>query len=290
MSTHITDQTDVSETQEHGEAAHSSPATGALSTVRKAANNGTVLSIVGSGLLALAARNIRRNRLRAVIMAIVGGTLLGVGVQRRRSETDTSSAGDDHASEHAEHESPDVGTADGSAEASAHLEQSRVTHQPETNPRGTADEPDLDPDTEHDEGDVQFTTEQTGEEPEPKPHLDDDAPEDPRTADEDDQEPAEDHVTVDISEAAMADETSEATGPTDEQAYPSSEGTDPEPTSPEAPERQSEGHVANEGTDTGTDGTSDLATDEESPDELDPADADESTDADESADGDEERS
>jgi hypothetical protein len=60
----------------------------------------------------------------------------------------------------------------------------------------------------------------------------------------------------------MADEASEAAGPQPEQTYPAQEGTDPEPTAAEAPERVSE-EAERDGP------TSEAATDEESGSESD---------------------
>ena len=184
------------------------------------------LAATGVLLFLAAARTASEDRRRAAAYGLAGGALLGVWLRRE--------AGDDAATTDPE--------ADGdvSAEARAHREGSKVLEGSETNPRGTSGEPDVETETDPEEGDVRFTTDQEAD-AEPKPHLDGDA-EDPRHPDD-----ADDHVEVDLSEAAMADEASEATGPTTEQAYPSMEGTDPEPTSPEAPEQDGEGVATNPG-------------------------------------------
>lgn len=147
------------------------------------------LAAVAIGVLSLfrAGQTASRSKPRAIALGIVGVALVAVGVRERRTD-DGPSGGD-------------------------------------INPRGTVDEPDVETKTDPDEGQIQFTDDQTAE-PRHKPDLDD-APEDPRrdTPDNGDEE-----VEVDLSEATLADEASEATGPSTEQAYPAKEGTDPEPT------------------------------------------------------------
>jgi hypothetical protein len=107
------------------------------------------------------------------------------------------------------------------------------------NPRGVSERSDVEADA---EGDSVFVTDK-----EPgthrATHLEDETAHDPRLHPEDSDEPTE----VDLSETAMADEVSEAAGPHPEQAFPTQEGTDPEPTADEAPERVSEGPNASDG-------------------------------------------
>ena len=202
-----------------------------------------VVALSGVLLLVAAAGTAREDRRRAAAYGLAGGALLGVWLRREAGDGPTTP--DPAASE------------DVSAEAAAHREQSKVLNQSETNPRGTSGEPDVERETDPEEGDVQFTTDQ--QEGGPKPGLSDEAGvEDPRRPDDGD----DDHVEVDLSEAAMADEASEATGPTTEQAYPSREGTDPEPTSPEAPEKDGEGVATNPGPVPGEDEREDEETDE----------------------------
>jgi hypothetical protein len=209
-----------------------------------------VAALAGGILLAGAAWTARRDRRRAGVLALGGGALLGVGIRQRRTEDGTSVASD----EATERDGPeptgaDAVASDVSAEARSHRERSDVLHQSETNPRGVSGEPDVESVTAPDEGDVQFTTEQDADEATPKPHLDGET-EDTRLRDADALETRGDHVDINLSDAAMADEASEATGPTDEQSYPAREGTDPEPTSEKAPERYGEGAVANDDADT----------------------------------------
>lgn len=232
------------ESDRSGETDRSSRARRILSAIRDRTPGGTVPLIAGGLLLVGAARAATRNRRRAGAQALLGGALLGVGVRRRRSTGDTTGTRDRATDSDEEGRRSGSTGSEVSAEARAHLERSDVLHQAETNPRGVSAEPDVETETDQDEGDVQFTTEQD-EGPEPKPHLDGDDPGDPRRPDQPNPV-TDDHVEVDLSEAAMADEASEATGPDPEQAYPSREGTDPEPHSEEAPERYGQGAVANE--------------------------------------------
>jgi len=174
--------------------------TGALPSTVRARKGRTVATVAGGALLAHAIRS-RRHRVRAVIQGLVGMALLALGLRGR------------------------------SRDASG--------HRTDVNPRGTAEEPDVETATDADVGEVRFTEDQENG-PRAEPHLDAEGEEDPRVPDEDDPEVGDEGVSVDLSEAAMADEASEATGPQPEQAYPASEGTDPEPTEPGAPENPSD--------------------------------------------------
>lgn len=218
-----------------------------LSAVGTGGRSGTLAALAGGALLAGALRANSAGR-RAGALAL-GGALLGVGLRKRRSD-DGGSAGDAAGDQE-------------STEAEAHLERTDVLNQSETNPRGVSGEPDVETETDPEEGDVQYTTERD-ERPESKPHLDDE--EDPRFPDEE-EAATDDGVEIDLSENAMADEASEATGPTDEQSYPASEGTDPEPTADEAPERHNEGAVSNTDTDVGDAGAGDGSDESDSDDD-----------------------
>lgn len=158
------------------------------STVTKHGRSGSIAAVVGGVLLASSLRTMRRNRGRATLQALAGAALVGFGLRQRRSRSDRSAG---------------------------------------TNPRGVSGEPDVETETDPDEGRVQFTDEQD-DEPRQRPHIEE-GPEDPRYHEEED-----DEVDIDLSEAAMADEASEATGPAPEQAQPAeTEGTEPEPTAEE---------------------------------------------------------
>ncbi|NIC00569.1 hypothetical protein [Halobacterium sp. R2-5] len=222
------------------EATHGSGGTdraaGLTASLSERARDGTLAALVGGVLFANALRAARRDRRRAGLFALGGAVLVALGL-RQRGLLPTQSGGS----------GGDEGDTE-SAEARAHRERADVEHQAEANPRGVSGEPDVETETDPDEGGVQFTTERDVDEAEPKPHLDEEA-EDPRLHDEDDPDVDDEHVAVDLSDAGMADEASEATGPTDEQAYPASEGTDPEPMSDKSPQRYGEGEPPDEGSD-----------------------------------------
>lgn len=218
---------------------------------------GPLAALAGTGVLVAAARAAAERRGRAWPLALAGGALLGVWY-RQRSSADAT-AGDD------------VEDADGaggprsavSAEARANRERGDILGGSETNPRGVSGGPDVgegavasgaadegateSPDAgageKHgaDEGDeaVRFTTDRR-EGAEPGPDLDEGTT-DPRRGERIADEPVE----IDLSAASLADEASEATGPDRSQAYPAREGTDPEPTAEDAPERDAEGAGTN---------------------------------------------
>jgi hypothetical protein len=225
----------------------------ARSWLARRRRDGSLATLAGATLLAWAAKRVRTSKAKAALGALTGVALLGVGRQQRRAKraedrvetgadaerTDTGEkATDDEA--HAE-ATQDLG-AGRNADESASVDQSAS----EPNPRGTTDRDDVEGD---DGGDVDFVE---GREPgeHQEAHLEDEH--DTRLgADEEDES-----VEIDLSESAMADETSEAAGPQPEQAYPAQEGTDPEPTAPNAPERVIEDDESDE--------PSDAATEEES--------------------------
>lgn len=151
--------------------------------------------------------------------------MVQTGKDARRDEE-----GNKEVSDEAFAETRDIG-AQRDADESSSVYQSES----EPNPRGMSDRDDA----RGDEGeDVDFVE---GKDPEShrETHLEDQTAHDTRLHPDDD-----DQTEVDLSESAMADEASEAAGPHPEQAYPAREGTDPEPTSANAPERVGEGAVA----------------------------------------------
>lgn len=151
---------------------------------------------------------------------LIGAALLGIGLRQRRSTEDASTAGEDMQS------GPGIGIKETADDAHTARERDDVLHQDETNPRGVTGEPDVETVTEPDEGDIQFTVE--GEEPRSKPSLDDEVRTDPRS------DKSDESVEIDLSETSMADEASEATGPTPEQAEPAQvEDTEPDHSPPE---------------------------------------------------------
>lgn len=190
------------------------------STVARYGRSGPAATLAGVALLAHAVRTTTRNRgrSRAAGQLLAGAALFGIGLRQRRAEDATT---DD--------EDPSADSSEGvSADARAARERHDVMGQSETNPRGTSGEPDVETRTDPDEGDIRFSEEQ-GAEPGPKPRLDEEDPKDPRFEGADDE-----GVEIDLSEASMADEASEATGPTPGQAQPvQTEDTEPEPSPPE---------------------------------------------------------
>lgn len=173
------------------------------------------LSMAGGAVLLLwAVQSLARRQLRAIPKAIAGVGLLRVGLRKRR------------ASERSTFE-PDV-LDEESAKTSdeAHTAATRETPDPGEQPREDPASDAETADTEDEDGKIEFTHDEAGdrEEPRSKPDLDAEA-EDPRR-DEDDEE-----VEIDVSESALADEASEAAGPSPEQAQPSqTDATEPEET------------------------------------------------------------
>ena len=212
------------------------------------------LSMVAGGAILLRALFGRsRTRLRAIAKATLGMGLILLGLRRRASAADSPlvMAGPGNG------DPPATGSDDHSTGIST-PERRAESHDPDRNPRdvgASAAETDHD----GDEGGLEFSTDDDGD-PEQEPHLDQSDPKDPRFPDEDDPSLNDDPVDVDISETAVADEPNEAAGPSAEQAYPTTEATDPEPTAPAAPEREADG------------------SDEEEPSEKDADDPESSTD------------
>jgi hypothetical protein len=159
--------------------------------------------LLGGALLVRALQSRRKGR--TLLYALGGAGLVAFGIRKRRHTGEPTL-------------SP-LGTS-----ATGTPEQRPDSHQIDINPRGTTDESDVETKTDPDEGPIQFT-EDRPEEPRTEPDLDEPVPGDPRLDDDD-------GVTeIDLSEAAMADEASEAVGPAPEQAQPvQTEETEPEPT------------------------------------------------------------
>lgn len=189
------------------------------STVR--GRYGSIAALTGFALLVNAARSSTRTRGRPAAQVLIGSALLGVGLRQRRSGAGGPPVGDRGMA------GQDAGEKAVSDDATAARERHDVMHQNETNPRGVSDEPEVETTTGADEGDVRFTEE--GDDPRPKPDLDDEDPADPRYNGE-----SEEDVEIDLSEATMADEASEATGPAPEQSQPAQvEDTEPDSSPPE---------------------------------------------------------
>ncbi|WP_226004306.1 hypothetical protein [Natrinema salinisoli] len=181
-----------------------------------AIGSGTVSLLGGGLLLAAAIRSMAADRSRAIPLAIAGSGLVGFGLHRHRSSDEPSPEG-----------VPDVeGGTEGketSDQASAAAErvdsgrESEIGAEGEISEEGgieTASETDSEPD---------FTDEPDEDPTQSGPTLDESEETDPRR--ETDAEGTE----IDVSDSAMADETSEATGPTPEQAQPTQTAdTEPE--------------------------------------------------------------
>lgn len=147
---------------------------------------------------------------RATRRADQGEGAIETGADARRDEHSEKRLSDEA---HAE-TNRDLG-AQRNADESASISQSET----EPNPRGMTDRSDV----ETDDGEDPTFVEETENGSHRETHLEEENAHDPRLHPEGDNEPTE----IDLSEAAMADEASEATGPHSEQAYPAREGTDP---------------------------------------------------------------
>ncbi|RZV11429.1 hypothetical protein BDK88_0308 [Natrinema hispanicum] len=170
------------------------------------------LPLVGGGLmLGAAIRSLAANRPRAIPLGIAGGALVGLGLQNRRLSRENIP---DIESETAGKEMSDEASA-----AADRVDAGRVS---EVRPSGEiAAEPEID-ETQDEESDVAFTEEPDDDKSRSRPDLGA-AAKDPRRDTEDDE------VAIDISDAAMADEESEATGPDPRQAQPTqTEDTEPD--------------------------------------------------------------
>jgi len=175
---------------------------------------GTISLVLGGALLVRAYRAGTTGR--RALQGLAGVGLLAFGLRQRLSP---GKSGVDRAGRAAE-------TSDGGAGSAGTDTASRTAHAVEdaTNPRDVTQAPDVETQTEPDEGDIQFTT-GGQDEPRSEPQLDEAAGEgDSRQRD------AGEETSVDLSKTSMADEPNEAVGPQPDQAEPaSSEATEPDP-------------------------------------------------------------
>lgn len=208
----------------------------ALSTIRKRGQDGSVAMLVGGAMLAWALTIRRKSKGQTTLLALTCLAVLGIGMRQRRTKQTEEDQWDEEDKKKISDEAHAEAKQDLGAQRDADESQSVYQSETEPNPRGMSDRSDIQTD---DGGDIDFVE---GKDPDihRETHLEDDNVHDPRLHPESDDERTE----VDLSEAAMADEASEAAGPHPEQAYPAREGTDPEPTSDKAPERVGEGAVA----------------------------------------------
>lgn len=223
--------------------------------------NGRLPMAVGAIMAVRGVRGMLSNEGRGLAQTVAGLGLLGFGLRRRsRDESsmiDIPLGGDDDVED-------DV-------PGSETVALRAKSNEPGRNPRDVDDESGAPATHDPDKGAVQFETDD-GEDLDRKPHLDEVDPKDPRYPDEGDPETDDEHVDVDISESALADEPNEAVGPDEEQAYPSVEGTDPEPSAAQSPE-QAEGEVTDD-EDATTDPDFEELSDESTEDESSDADTD----------------
>lgn len=183
------------------------------------------LAMLGGG--ALFVRGLRaRGRLRSVLQAAAGIALVAYGVRQRLSGGESRDGGQGGFDDGPGGPGDTVEEAGGPTEAIRHESQSG------TNPRDVDADPNVETQTAPDEGSIQFTTDQD-ETASPKPRDDGGDEGDPRMAESGTGQDEAD-TEIDISEAHVADEASEAVGPDPEQAYPAQvEDTEPD-ASPEA--------------------------------------------------------
>ncbi|WP_049922887.1 hypothetical protein [Halopiger djelfimassiliensis] len=181
---------------------------------------GGMLPLVGGGVLLLSAlRSMLNGRLRSIPVGIAGAGLLRYGLRKRRSSDDESGA----------FEPSTEGIEGGTDDKAASDEAVTATGRPDAvDIDETGDVPD-DADLGDEEGSgsrVEFVADDepdVPEEPRSKPGLDADV-EDPRRN-------ADDETDINLSDAAMAEEASEAAGPSPKQAQPTqTDATEPEET------------------------------------------------------------
>ncbi|OLZ39687.1 hypothetical protein A6E15_01225 [Natrinema saccharevitans] len=183
-----------------------------LAAASDALGGGTLPVLGGGLLLAAAVRSLAANRRRAVPLAVAGGALAGYGLRRRRS----SAEGGDVPDVEEGTEGKDVSDAAGAAAES-------VDSGRESEIEGDGEIADPGMDDPADSGSrIEFTDEPDEDPSRSGPDLGSDEGE-PR------RETGTDEVEVDVSDTAMADETSEATGPDPTQAQPTQTAdTEPE--------------------------------------------------------------
>ncbi|WP_247729542.1 hypothetical protein [Halovivax limisalsi] len=219
------------------------------SAIERRARDGSLAILAGGVAFGAALRRVRRNAGRATPLALSAVALLGLGARQRRREcadADVETGADAPRDEHGDKRVSDEAYAEShrdlgagrTADESASADQSEAA----PNPRGMSDRADVEAE---EPGDIDFVADADDDAGDRRTHLEDETAHDPRLHPDADDQPTE----IDLSSAAMADEASEATGPHPEQAYPAQEGTDPEPSAANAPERTGEGAVAPAGAD-----------------------------------------
>jgi len=187
---------------------------------------GATLSLAGGGVLLVAAlRSLVRGKARAIPLGLAGAGLVRYGLGTRRSSEEEAPTFEP-TTEAVESGTEGKETSDEASAAAGRTEDLDVDE--------TGDIPD-EADLGEESGGgsrVEFTEDEPGDpdEPRTKPDLEDDDAADPRRTGDDADEPAE----IDLSQSAMAEEASEAAGPSPEQAQPTqTDATEPEETSEE---------------------------------------------------------
>lgn len=181
-----------------------------------------------------ALKTFRKSKVRATLLVLACCTVFGIGIRQRRvtRETGGIETGGDIQPDTDDETNVSGGVLaedERDLDVQRNADESHEGYQSETesDPRGVSDESDAQTD---DEGDVDFI-----EGKEPGDHQEtnlDESTHDTRLHSKRD----DDRTEADLPEAMVADEASESAGPHPEQAYPTRDGTDPEPTPEEASE------------------------------------------------------
>lgn len=196
----------------------------ATSLVVRTPKRALVALLAGSVLLLSALRSLSRGQFRAVPKGVVGAGLLGYGVRRGR----------DHSSDDAaETFEPSLEEGDGetdgketSDQAHAAAERDDSGRESQIDAEGEIDNSAQLGDERDDESDAQIEfADELGDEPRSKPEREADAKDPRRNTDGE--------TEVDVSDTAMAEEVSEATGPDPEQAQPTQTDADEPEETPE---------------------------------------------------------
>ncbi|WP_254762045.1 hypothetical protein [Natrinema marinum] len=192
------------------------PIESATAAAADAHERGTLPLVGGGLLLAAAIRSLAANRPRAIPLGIAGSGLIGYGLRKRRSSREEEASGPPTVADGIE----DKETSDEASAAAERVDAGRVS---EIEPDGEiAAEPAID-EAEPGDSEIEFTDEHDRSEPRSSPTLESETDEDPR------RETEADEIEIDVSDPAMAEEESEATGPDPEQAQPTrTEDTEPE--------------------------------------------------------------
>lgn len=230
----------TTENAEDAASSSRSTATRVISTIEERATDGSLAVLAGGATFGLALRTVRRSKARAALLVLAAAGLVGLGARQLRdegAEADAETGADARRDEAGEKRVSDSAHAQGQqaigAGRTADETRSVSRSEAEPNPRGVSDRDDVETDEANDVDFVEGSESGAGR----KPHLENETAHDPRLHPDSDDEP----TRIDLSETAMADEASEATGPQPEQAYPAQEGTDPEPSAAKAPERVGDG-------------------------------------------------